>query len=218
MHPLVHLLSRDDPVADLSYISNLFRFRTLLLLMFTMPLCCPWNVLAADVRPDITGSWILNQELSDDTDRQVEKAIKAGGGKIKRSGKRGKGRHRGGPADQELYDHISYDEALHIHSRSPEYRLVYDDDFQRVFYSDGRGRVASASGSATGERQDFSFAYWEDHILVVESRPRDGGTISENYSLDAGTGQLRVELLLQPLSFLEPINIVRIYDRQALNQ
>lgn len=162
-----------------------------------------------------TGVWVINDELSDDTDKQVEKAIKAAGGKIKRGGKKGKGRYKGGPSDQALYDHISYDEVLQFQYHDPEFRLVYAEDFERMFYSDNRSRTVTASGTSRGDRTDYSFAAWDGAKLLVESRPRDGGWISEVYSLNPETGQLRVELKLKPLSFRVPINIVRIYDRSS---
>jgi len=162
-----------------------------------------------------TGVWVINDELSDDTDKQVEKAIKAAGGKIKRGGKKGKGRYKGGPPEQALYDHISYDEVLQFQYNDPEFRLVYAEDFERMFYSDNRSRTVTASGTSRGDRTDYSFAAWDGAKLLVESRPRDGGWISEVYSLNPETGQLRVELKLKPLSFRVPINIVRIYDRSS---
>ena len=163
--------------------------------------------------PGYTGDWVVNAELSGDTDRQVEKAIREAGG-FPSGGKRGgKERYRGGPADQLLYDHISYDQRLRFEYQEPRVRLVYDDGFERSFYADGRGRIASASGTAGGDRSDYSFASWEGERLLVESRPLDGGRISEVYALEEGGTRLRVELELHPLSFRWPIHLIRIYDR-----
>lgn len=165
----------------------------------------------------LNGLWQINEELSDDTDIQVEKAIKAAGGKVKRSmRKKGKGRYKGGPPEQALYDHISYDETLEFNYQEPEFRLVYEN-FERVFHSDGRGRSASARGGSRAERKDYAFASWSGpHKLFVESRPRDGGRTREVYSLtrsESGEELLKVELNLDPLLFSGPIHIVRIYQR-----
>lgn len=159
------------------------------------------------------GIWVINAGESDDTDKQVEKAIKAAGGKIRRTGKKGKGRYRGGPVEQELYDHISYDDILQIHYSDPEFQFVYPEGFKRVFYTDNRSRIISARGNSEDSRQDYSFAGWEGDKLLVESRPRDGGWINETYSLEAAGQRLRVELQLKPSSFLLPIEIVRIFNR-----
>ena len=174
------------------------------------------NARAADIpaEPDITGTWAANYELSDDPDKAVERAIRKAGGRPDSDGKRGRGRYRGGPANQELYDRITYDDVLTIRRAAPEFRFTYADDYTRVFYTDGRSRVVSATGTASGDNLDFSFASWGGSTLNVESRPRDGGSIKERYTLEAGGQQLRVELELAPLGFREPIRLVRIYDRQ----
>ena len=77
------------------------------------------NPAVADGSTAFNGHWLVNEELSDDTDKQVERAIKKGGGKVPR-GKKTKGRHRGGPPTQKLYDHLSYDEVLHFEFTDPE--------------------------------------------------------------------------------------------------
>jgi len=170
----------------------------------------PGSVIA---HPQLSGYWVLNADLSDDTDKQVEKAIKAGGGRLPHLDKKGKGRYKGGPADQQMYDHISYDEVLRIQENEPEFRLSYADGYERVFYSDNRSRTVSASSLQSGEREEYSFAYWEGDKLVVESKPLDGGNIMETYSLDPD-GRLRITFQLKPLTFMAPIELVRVYDRE----
>jgi hypothetical protein len=182
---------------------------------------CPVFVAADDGNPAFNGVWVINEELSDDTDKQVEKAIKASGGKIGRTKKKGKGRYKGGPPEQAMYDHISYDEILRFQYSEPEFRLIYDEGFERIFHSDGRRRTASASGTPRAERKDFAFASWSgSNKLYVEARPRDGGRTNEVYILqksETGEDLLRVELKLSPLMFAGPLNIVRIYQRSSAN-
>ena len=171
----------------------------------------PGIAMAEEVNLD--GRWVVNYELSDDTDIQVEKAIKAAGGRIRDTGKKGRGRYKGGPPEQELYDHLSYDEVLVIRRDKPRFLFSYDEGFEREFFSDNRGRSVSASSLQSGERHDYAFAYWDNGKLVVEARPRDGGKTHETYHLDPATGQLNVELELRPLTFLQPVQIRRVYDR-----
>ena len=159
------------------------------------------------------GRWLINEELSDDTDAQVEKSILASGGQLPKTGKKGKGRYKGGPKEQEIYDHISYDETLEFDYSTPKFQLEYEEGFERIFYSDNRKRVISASGTVSGDSQDYSFASWDENQLLVESRPRDSGWILETYELDPVTLQLRISLELKPSSFSEPILITRVYDR-----
>lgn len=168
----------------------------------------------AEGDPAFNGIWVINEELSDDTDKQVEVAIKEAGGKIRRGGKKGKGRYRGGPEDQAIYDHLAYDELLYIHYSGPEFRFRYEGGFERKFYSDGRGRVSSAKDFGRQGQQDYSFASWEGSKLYVEARPRDGGWISEVYSLQENGGQLVVEMRLKPSTFGVAVNIIRVYNRR----
>lgn len=169
-------------------------------------------VTADDIadQPAFNGHWVINEQLSDDTDRQVEKAIIAAGGRATRGGK---GRYRGGPEEHALYDHISYDETLEFNYNDPEFQLVYDEGFTRIFYSDDRRRTVSASGTSDDDGQDFSFASWDGNNLLVESRVRDGGWILETHTLQSEGSQLRVAMELKPSSFPVSINLTRVYDR-----
>ena len=174
--------------------------------------------LHAEGNPAFIGTWVINEELSDDTDKQVERAIKDAGGKVGRTKKKGKGRYKGGPPEQAMYDHISYDEILDFQYQDPEFRLTYAEGFSRVFHSDGRRRSVSARGKPRREREDFAFASWSGpNKLFVESRPRDGGRTSEVYTLkksQAGEILLYVEMELRPLMFSGPIHLKRVYQRK----
>jgi hypothetical protein len=181
---------------------------SLLFLVYNMP------VKSQDNIPDYSlflGEWVINEELSDDTDRQVEVAIRAASGRPPKTDKKGKGRYRGGPEEHAVYDHLSYDNTLHFQYQPPEFQLVYDDGYERIFHSDNRKRVVSASGTISGDHLDFSFAAWENNRLLIETRARDGGWIYE--VMEASQDSLTVTLQLKPSSFREPINIKRTYNR-----
>lgn len=170
----------------------------------------PSAARAGEAVAGFAGDWVANHELSDDPDAAVEDAIRAAGGRPDSGDRKGRGRYRGGPEEQELYDRITYDDVLGIRIDSPEIVFTYADGYTRTFYTDGRGR----SISARGESRDYSFGDWDDGKLYVESVPRDGGHTREVYSLQDGGSRLRVELELLPLNFSVPIKLVRIYDRQ----
>lgn len=188
-----------------------FARKTVSRLIIVLLIGLPATVVSGEAIPGIEGDWVLNEELSEDTDEAVEDAIRAAGGKPDSGGRKGKGRYRGGPEEHELYDHVSYDDVLSIRIDSPEITFVYADGYRRTFYTDGRGRSVSAKGVSG----DYSFADWGGEKLFVESVPRDGGHTREVYSLTAGGNQLRAELELKPLGFSVPIRIVRIYDRNG---
>ena len=181
----------------------------------TLLLLAPLFALAADnPGAGLVGRWVINDELSDNTDDAVEKAIEAGGG----DGGRGlfnnkEDFYRGGPPSHELYDRVSYDDVLTIAYQEPEFRFTYADEFQRVFHTDGRRRRVSAADFYSEGGSDWSFGYFEDGALVVEGQPRDGGFTIETYTLSADGKRLRIDMTIQPDSFLEPIELTRVFDR-----
>ena len=171
--------------------------------------------LDTENRQLLVGNWLINEELSDNSDDQVEEAIKEGGGKVPRRffRKRPEDFYRGGPPEQELYDRISYDDVLRIEYADPEFTFTYADDYQRIFHTDGRRRSTTANSFYAEGGEDFSFANWEAAALVVEARPRDGGFTLETYTLEEGGNRLRVEMTIEPDSFRGAISLTRVYDR-----
>ena len=169
----------------------------------------------AEKRQLIAGDWLINDELSDNSDDQVEEAIKAGGGKVARRffRKRPEDFYRGGPPEQELYDRISYDDVLRIEYTDPEFTFTYANNYQRIFHTDGRRRSTTANSFYSEGGEDFSFGNWDAAALVVEARPRDGGFTLETYTLKQGGNRLRVEMTIEPESFRGAISLTRVYDR-----
>lgn len=163
----------------------------------------------------LVGNWVINEELSDNSDDQVEQAIRDGGGKVPRRwfSRRPEDYYRGGPEEQELYDRISYDDVLTIEFSQPEFIFTYADDYRRVFHTDGRRRSTTANSFYEGGAADFSFGNWDGAALIVEARPRDGGFTLETYTLLEEGSRLRVEMAIEPDSFRSAINLTRIYDR-----
>jgi hypothetical protein len=195
------------------YSTMLFhRFRNTLVLFLTLTSLSFSMHLAAQDHEAYVGSWLVNKDLSDDTDKQVERALRAMGQKIERCWfSCEEDRFRGGPEEQELYDRLSYDKTLDIELDEPEYVFTYDDGYTRTVYTDGRSQSVSLTG--LDEVEDFSMGHWEGDRLLVEARPRDGGFANETYSLQQAGSQLRVELYIRPGSFTEPLTITRVYDR-----
>lgn len=165
----------------------------------------------------LVGHWVINEELSDNTDKQVEAAIREGGGKVKRRwfAKPEDDFYRGGPAEQELYDRISYDDVLSISIDGVQCSFEYADNFIRVFHTDGRRRQSSANSFYREGSEDFSLSYWDDKNLIVEARPRDGGFTLETYSLSDDGNTLTIDMQLEPSSFGAAIKVVRVFNRSS---
>ena len=190
-----------------------------LLIVFTVFLAGAQQSESGDAdsenRQQMAGDWLINDELSDNSDDQVEEAIKAGGGRVARRffRKRPEDFYRGGPPEQELYDRISYDDVLRIEYTDPEFTFTYADNYQRIFHTDGRRRSITANSFYSEGSEDFSFGNWDAAALVVEARPRDGGFTLETYTLKQGGNRLRVEMTIEPESFRGAISLIRVYDR-----
>jgi len=174
--------------------------------------CCAFST-AQDANPVIDGHWRINEELSDNTDKQVEHALRAAGERVRRSWfDRRKDRYRGGPADQELYDRLSYDPVLTVTTIDDGYNFEYADGYSRAVYTDNRSRAVSLT--ALDSVEDFSLGHWENGRFLVEAHPRDGGHVSETYTLLEGGARLQVELIARPGTFSEDIELKRVYDKQ----
>jgi hypothetical protein len=183
-----------------------------------------WAVIgtqAFSATSDFVGEWVVDDSLSDNTDDRVEAAIKAGGGKVARRflRRRPEDFYRGGPPEQELYDHISYDDFLKIEVNDPaELRFYYDSGFVRIMHTDGRRRSSGAASYYSDGLNDFSFANWEKEggltTLIVEARPRDGGFTLESYALEDNGSHLRVIMRIEPDNFNAPIELTRVYRRK----
>ena len=169
----------------------------------------------SEIGQALAGHWVINDTLSQNTDEQVEAAIKAAGGKVERRwfGRKVEDRYRGGPADHELYDRISYDDVLRIEYEDSRFTFVYEDDYQRVFYSDGRSHSTGVTDYFQRGGQDNSFASVEGRSLLVEARPRDGGFTEEVYDIEEDGRRLRITMTIKPANFGAPISLVRVYDR-----
>lgn len=182
------------------------------LLLPALLLCCS-VARAQDADAALTGHWLINEQLSDNTDKQVERALKAAGERVRSSWfDRRKDRYRGGPADQELYDRLSYDPVLTISTIENGFDFEYADGFSRAVYTDNRSRAVSLT--ALDSVEDFSLGHWENGSFLVEAHPRDGGHASETYTLLANGSRLQVDFIIRPGTFSEDIVLKRVYDRQ----
>jgi hypothetical protein len=164
--------------------------------------------------PVITGRWLFNEKLSDNTDDKVEAILRKMGERVRRRWfEQRDDVYRGGPAEQELYDRISYDKELEITLDGDHYLFTYAGEFERPVYTDNRSRSVSLTQLESVE--DFSLGHWENGKLLVEAHPRDGGFAEETYELINGGTQLRVELYIKPRSFDEVIELERVFDLQG---
>ncbi len=180
----------------------------------TLVLLFPALTLLAQPAPELAGTWRFNEDLSDNTDRAVEKALREAGERVRRRFlDRREDIHRGGPPEQELYDRLSYDRLLEIDLSGEVYHFTYADEFVRPIYTDNRSHSVNLTELESVE--DFSLGHWENGKLLVEAHPRDGGIAEETYTLIDGGTRLQVDFTIHPRSFEVPIELTRVFDRQA---
>jgi hypothetical protein len=198
--------------------------------LLKLSLCCllllvsyvPLTAVVAQTDPGVAGHWRINTGLSDDTDDEVEKALKTSGSKVETKWfDRRKDKYRGGPADQELYDRFSYDPVLTITPQGDNYVFEYADNFKSVVYTDNSSHTVSLNALETAE--DFLEGQWKDGKLLVEMHPRDGGYVYATYALvdasksngrNKNSKRLQVSFIIKPGSFLDEFKLKRVYDRQ----
>jgi hypothetical protein len=168
---------------------------------------------STDPAPEIAGTWVFNADLSDSTDDKVEAVLRKMGERARRGWfERRDDVYRGGPAEQELYDRISYDKELQITADGDHYLFLYAGEYERPVYTDNRSRSVSLTQLESVE--DFSLGHWENGKLLVEAHPRDGGFTEESYEVINSGTQLKVELYIKPRSFDEVIELERVFDRR----
>ncbi len=174
-------------------------------------------------KPDLSGFWVLNEELSDDP-RSKMKEFKNGksqgfhgrgmGGGMGGGG--GGGRMDGGPkkggmgpSRTAMARIVRPARSIKIKHEDPLLVIVDDQGRKRRIYTDNRGSSISVSG---GMNQQVSTAGWERDELVVETSSVKGGRFTQRYKLEADGSRLSLttEMAMQQATKILTIRI--LYD------
>lgn len=199
------------------------------------------QIAATDLslRPNFSGGWILNTDVSDDPREKAREAMQAsrqsrgggsggmGRGGMGRGGKGG-GMGRGGMGGRgqghqgmdgmygsgslssgELSALFAPAQELHIKHQEPLLQITDENDQRERIFTDFRGGSISTNG---GMAQRVSVAGWEGSALVVETTML-GKKLIQNYQFDEETGQLVISTVAQ-VSVAQPISYRLIYDQQ----
>ena len=179
--------------------------------------------VATLLRPNFSGTWNLNKELSDDPRKKVQDAMKSlRNSRSGSSGTKGGGRggHRaGGPAGgmtgrgdsqpEDMQALLRASSTLQITHEDPMLLVVTDDGGQQRLFTDFRGASVSAGG---GMQQKVTIAGWEHGVLVVETTSNSGPRLIQRYKLNANTNQLMISAEITPPGLAEPVVVNRVYD------
>jgi hypothetical protein len=175
--------------------------------------------------PDLSGTWKLDREASDDPENVMKEAgpFEGGGGGggwhggglgrgHGHGGAGGGGWHGGGPGESgersqpDWSDWFAALETLQIQDREPMLTITDASGRERVVYADGRKTEEEHShGGTTTVR-----ASWKDGHLQVVSTPETGPKVTEAYAISADGSQLTVTTKIEGRR--SPITIQRVYD------
>lgn len=167
---------------------------------------------------DLSGTWILNTEASDDSGQQTDPmgAMSGRGRMMPPPG--GMGGRRGGPGgmggiDPENMRHtidMVTDPVRRIDLQQGDstVTLTYDQQRPLVLHTDGRELEQELpSGSKMKVR-----AGWNGRYFVVERKIDGGGTITEQYFKSSVTDQLHVITRIEMGRMPRAMQFLRVYD------
>ncbi|HTR01668.1 MAG TPA: hypothetical protein VMN82_00610 [Thermoanaerobaculia bacterium] len=178
--------------------------------------------------PDLTGSWQLNRDASDDPAKVMQEARADGGSSSGGSGFGGGGRHGrggGGGSSGGGWGRGSRGSSGDG-SSSPDggsfaalqaLTLVYKEPMLTITDAAGRERVVYTDGRKTEEERSHGgttvvVASWKDGHLEVVASPENGGKITETFAMTADHKQLTVTTKMEGGKRGSPITIRRVYD------
>ncbi len=174
--------------------------------------------LAAE-QPDFSGTWKLNQELSENPrDKMGEGMSKGRGGRGGGMGGGGTGGGmRGGGGDrgegregmQERFrEHEQRIRQFTIVHEDPSLRFEYGDGAENVFFTDGRMTEDLEAGLL-----EATASWKKGQRIEIERLSPQGGTITEKYELSEDGSRLFVKTKRQGDGRMPKLTFQRVYDR-----
>ena len=163
-------------------------------------------------RGNLTGTWRLNHDLSDDPQKMREGRLAGGarggrGGFGRRGG--GFGGHRGGGAESDDGAPPAFDpealEKLTIVHQDPELRITDGLGRSHVLFTDGRKIEEERSAGTFKIRTE-----WKDGHVVVTTTPKRGPKTTESYGVAADGSVLTVTMRIEGRG--RDLELRRVYD------
>ena len=172
--------------------------------------------LAAD-RPDFSGTWQLNEELSENPRDQMSKNTGGrGGGRggMRGEGNRGsggQGRDPGGMQErlQSMKERI---ETLEIQHQDPELAIGFGDGTRRILFTDGREMEDNLEAGVFEAKAKWKQA----SSVVLKAENAVGQKITEIYELDASGQRLEVTTRIEGGDRRPDLSFKRVYDRSLV--
>ncbi|MGB5159889.1 MAG: hypothetical protein WBP10_07550 [Thermoanaerobaculia bacterium] len=178
--------------------------------------------LAAE-QPDFSGTWKLNQELSENPREKMAESMSKGrggegggkgGGRLgggMSGGMRGGGGGRGGGREgmeERLGEREARIQQIVIDHEDPTLQIRFADDSENVFYTDGRMTEDLEAGLLEAR------ASWKKGRRIdIERESPQGGAITEKYELSDDGSQLFVKTKMGGNGRMPKVSFERVYDR-----
>ena len=163
-------------------------------------------------RGNLTGTWRLNHDLSDDPQRMRDGRLAGGarggrGGFGRRGG--GFGGHRGGRGESDDGALPAFDpdalETLTMVHHDPELRITDGLGRSHVLFTDGRKIEEERSAGTFKIRTE-----WKEGHVVVTTTPKRGPKITEAYGVSADGSVLTVTMRIEGPG--RDLELRRVYD------
>jgi len=169
---------------------------------------------------DLSGTWKLDRERSDDPTKKLREgggpsgrgSGGGGGGFRGRRGGSGFGGHHGRPTNEgeenggtDFFEDSRAFDLLAIVHRDPELRITDGLGRERVLYTDGRKIEEERSAGTMKIR-----AKWKDGRVVVATTPEHGPKITETYAVTADGSSMTVTTTIEGRG--RDLEFRRVYD------
>lgn len=180
------------------------------------------SVACAADNPNLSGTWKLNQNQSDNPREKMREAMGNAGPQGQGGGpgggfgnRQGGGRGRGAFQNQSQLTIEQNGQSVKISGESGN--LIAQTSDNSNAGSEDNSAQSSNPGQSNGQRfrgrrRGPETAQWKDNQLVVENSQPNGGKMTRTYSLSADGKQLYVTTEMQNPRFDQPVTFRLVYD------
>jgi len=176
------------------------------------------------IKPNLSGTWILNQELSDDPKEKLRTAMQDKKGSMGRGkgegGGRGSGgrKGRGGESSGRSKNRgqrgllkFALANTLILEHKEPLLIIRNERQEKQRVYTDFRTQSVSANG---GINQKVVTASWEGEILIIETTSDTSPNMEQHFQLNEELNQLSVTTIIRMPQMDEVVSIYSVYSQK----
>lgn len=150
---------------------------------------------ASTAVPDLSGTWMLNEEESDDPREGLEE-LKKSRGQDRKSGRSGRFAQR----VREKKVAKAKEAMAELEDRPRQFEIEQAADAVTFVYGDNRQQTFPTDGSSVKPKDDLmkkATAEWVDQSLVIRGETKRGKDIEQTYTLGPDGSQLFVTMIVR---------------------